>query len=91
MADPKINWQEVARLAILSRQIDRLEVEQLTPQGKVTYQFSAGGHELAQILLALALDHPHDAAAIYYRSRPFLLASGLTPAEALAAGMARCD
>lgn len=91
MADPKVNWQEVARLAILSRQIDRLEVEQLTPQGKVTYQFSAGGHELAQILLALALDHPHDAAAIYYRSRPFLLASGLTPAEALAAGMARCD
>ena len=53
------------------------------------YQFSAGGHELAQVLLAQALDHPHDAAAVYYRSRPFLLASGLTPAEALAAGMAR--
>lgn len=91
MADPKVDWQKVARLALLSRQMDRLEVEQLTPQGKVKYQFSAGGHELAQILLALALDHPHDAAAVYYRSRPFLLASGLTPAEALAAGMARCN
>ena len=36
-------------------------------------------------MLAQALDHPHDAAAVYYRSRPFLLACGLPPAEALAA------
>jgi 2-oxoisovalerate dehydrogenase E1 component len=68
--------------------MDDLEVEKLTPQGKVKYQFSAAGHELAQVLLAAALDHPRDAAAVYYRSRPFMLASGLTPAEALAAGMA---
>jgi 2-oxoisovalerate dehydrogenase E1 component len=89
MGELQIDWQKVARLVLLSRQIDRLEVEQLTPQGKVKYQFSAGGHELAQVLLAQALDHAHDAAMVYYRSRPFMLACGLSPAEALAAGMAR--
>ncbi|HKZ70093.1 MAG TPA: thiamine pyrophosphate-dependent enzyme, partial [Anaerolineales bacterium] len=83
------NWPLIAHLCLLSRELDRLEVEQLTPQGKVKYQFSAGGHELAQVLLALHLNHPHDAAAVYYRSRPFMLASGLTAREALAAGMAR--
>lgn len=82
------DWSAVARTVLLSRWMDDLEVEKLTPQGKVKYQFSAGGHELAQVLLAAALDHPHDAAAVYYRSRPFMLASGLTPDEALAAGMA---
>jgi 2-oxoisovalerate dehydrogenase E1 component len=83
------NWLTVAHLALLSRQMDALEVEQLTPQGKVKYQFSAGGHELTQILLAQALDHPHDAATVYYRSRPFVLACGLTAAEALKSGLAR--
>lgn len=83
-----VDWLKVARLLLLSRAIDRLEVEQLTPQGKVKYQFSAGGHELSQILLAQLLDQPHDAAAVYYRSRPFMLASGLTPTEAFSAGMA---
>jgi 2-oxoisovalerate dehydrogenase E1 component len=86
-----LDWRKVARLALLSRRLDELEVEQLTPQGKIKYQFSASGHELSQILLAQALDHPHDAATVYYRSRPLLLASGLNLAEALAAGMARLD
>jgi 2-oxoisovalerate dehydrogenase E1 component len=91
MPQPPVDWINVARLVLLSRHLDRLEVEKLTPQGKVKYQFSAGGHELAQVLLAQMLDHPHDAAAVYYRSRPFLLASGLTASEALAAGMARTN
>lgn len=91
MANPAIDWLEVARLLMLSREIDQREEQQLTPQGLVKYQFSAMGHELAQVILAQALDHPHDAAAIYYRSRPFLLACGLTTAEALAAGMARAN
>jgi 2-oxoisovalerate dehydrogenase E1 component len=86
---PKPDWKKVARLVLLSRELDLLEEAQLAPTGRVTYQFSAKGHELAQVLLAQALDHPHDAAGVYYRSRPFLLAAGLTPAEALAAGMAR--
>src|SRR3990172_2702142 len=83
------DWREVARLVLLSRALDQLEEQHLAPQGRVKYQFSAMGHELAQVLLALQLDQPHDAAAVYYRSRPFMLACGLTPAEALAAGMAR--
>jgi 2-oxoisovalerate dehydrogenase E1 component len=89
MTDPKLDWLQVARLLLLSREMDGLEVQELTPKGVVKYQFSAMGHELAQILLALHLTHPHDAATVYYRSRPFMLASGLTVREALAAGMAR--
>jgi 2-oxoisovalerate dehydrogenase E1 component len=89
MTETKIDWLKVARLLLLSREMDRLEVERLTPQGMVKYQFSAMGHELSQILLALQLTHPHDAATVYYRSRPFMLTSGLTAREGLAAGMAR--
>ena len=55
----------------------------------MTYQFSARGHELGQLLIAQLLDRPFDAASVYYRSRPFMLGSGLTLAEALAADMAR--
>jgi 2-oxoisovalerate dehydrogenase E1 component len=87
--NPQIDWLNVARLLLLSRELDNLEETQLTPQGKIKYQFSAKGHELAQILLAMFLNHSHDAATVYYRSRPFMLATGLTPAEALAAGMTR--
>jgi 2-oxoisovalerate dehydrogenase E1 component len=50
---------------LLSRELDLLEEQQLAPQGKIKYQFSAKGYELSQILLALALTHPHDAAALY--------------------------
>lgn len=84
-----VDWREVARLMLTSRALDRLEETELTPGGKVTYQFSARGHELAQVLIGLALDHAHDAASVYYRSRPFLLANGLTPDEALAGSMAK--
>ena len=89
MAGASLNWLKVAHTVLLSRKMDLLEVEQLTPQGKIKYQFSAAGHELAQVLVAEALTHPHDGATIYYRSRPFMLACGLTAADALAAGMAR--
>ena len=83
------DWREVARLALASRLMDELEERELTPQGHVTYQFSARGHELGQLLLAQLLDRPFDAASVYYRSRPFMLGSGLTLEEALAADMAR--
>jgi len=89
MVENSPNWLDVTYKVLLSRKLDFLEVMQLTPQGKVKYQFSAGGHELAQVLLAQLLTHPHDAATVYYRSRPFLLACGLSPSDALAAGMAR--
>ncbi len=84
-----VNWERIAYAALRSRLLDELEEAELAPTGEVPYQFSARGHELAQVLLADRLDHPHDAATVYYRSRPFLLACGLTPAEALAAGMGR--
>ncbi|MFZ0532069.1 MAG: thiamine pyrophosphate-dependent enzyme [Anaerolineales bacterium] len=89
MAEISPNWLEVAHKVLLSRRMDLLEVQQLTPQGKIKYQFSAAGHELGQVLLAAILTHPHDAATVYYRSRPILLARGLSASDALAAGMAR--
>jgi 2-oxoisovalerate dehydrogenase E1 component len=82
-------WREAARLLLTSRTIDRLEETELVPAGRVAYQFSARGHELVQILVAQKLDQPHDAAAVYYRSRPFLLASGLTAEEAFAGSLAK--
>ena len=82
------DWEQVARLMLTSRTIDEVEETELAPQGKVTYQFSSKGHELAQVLLGLHLTHQHDAATVYYRSRPFMLAAGLTPQEAFAADLA---
>jgi 2-oxoisovalerate dehydrogenase E1 component len=84
-----IDWERVARLMLLSRSIDQIEEERLVPGGLVTYQFSSRGHDLAQILLGLAMQHPHDAATVYYRSRPFVLAQGLTPVEAIRSTMGR--
>jgi 2-oxoisovalerate dehydrogenase E1 component len=86
---PAFNWQEVARLLLTSRTIDLIQEQELAPAGEVTYQFSARGHELGQILIGLLLDRPLDAGSAYYRSRPFLLSSGLTAEEAMASDMAR--
>lgn len=86
---PAFDWHEVARLALASRMIDEMEEQELVPQGLVTYQFSARGHELGQLLLSQLLTKPFDAASAYYRSRPFILGSGLTLEEAFASDMAR--
>ncbi|HJS29252.1 MAG TPA: transketolase C-terminal domain-containing protein [Anaerolineales bacterium] len=85
----EIDWERVARVVISSRIIDTIAEEELAPAGKIPYQFSAKGHELAQALLGLSLTHPHDAAGVYYRSRTFMLAAGLTPEESFSADMAR--
>ncbi|MCZ6500717.1 MAG: pyruvate dehydrogenase, partial [Gammaproteobacteria bacterium] len=69
---------------LISRAIDRIEETELVPQKKVLYQFSARGHDLAQILLGSLLNHPHDAISGYYRSRPSLLAIGLSIEDAFA-------
>ncbi len=87
--DPRFDWRRVAYLTLASRAIDRIEVEQLVPQRKVLYQFSAGGHDMAQILLGSLLTHPHDAASGYYRSRPLLLTLGLTLEDAFAGPLMR--
>ncbi len=83
------DWEQVAHLVLRSRVLDELEEADLAPTKEVPYQFSAKGHELAQVLLALSLDHAHDAAGVYYRSRPFMLSVGLKLEEALAAGMGK--
>lgn len=82
-------WQSIAKTVVASRRIDEIEEQELTPKGLVTYQFSAKGHELFQILLAQCLDHPHDAATVYYRSRPFVLHAGMTYQEAFSGPLAR--
>lgn len=83
------DWIELARLMLTSRLIDEIEESELIPAGKIVYACAARGHELAQILLAFALDHPRDGASLYYRSRPFALASGLSTAEAFSSSLAK--
>src|SRR6186997_1815366 len=81
-----VDWQTVARLVVTSRAMDRVEEERLVPEKKVLYQFSARGHDMAQVLLGLRLKDG-DAANGYYRSRPLLLALGVPLADALGSGM----
>jgi len=86
---PAFDWRAVAWWAVASRMVDELEEAELSPQGVVTYQFSARGHELGQLLLAQLLTKPLDAASPYYRSRPFMYGSGFTLNEAFVSDMAR--
>ncbi len=86
-----LDWLAITRHVLLSRSIDAVEEEFLAPSGKTKLQLSSAGHELAQVLLGFALDHPCDAATAYYRSRPLLLASGMNCHEAIAASLACAD
>ncbi|MGD9810656.1 MAG: transketolase C-terminal domain-containing protein [Sphingobium sp.] len=86
---PDVDWRRVALLVNLSRALDDMEETRLVPEKKVLYQFSARGHDMAQILLGLRLDDPVDATCGYYRSRPLLLALGVDPADALGSSMGR--
>jgi 2-oxoisovalerate dehydrogenase E1 component len=81
-----VDWREVARLVLTSREMDRIEEQELVPQKKVLYQFSARGHDLAQVLLGMQLKDG-DGVFGYYRSRPLLLALGVPLADALGSGM----
>ena len=83
------DWPTVVRLLHVSRALDDLEEKVLVPEKKVQYQFSARGHDLAQILLGLGLTDRHDGACGYYRSRPLLLSLGVPLADALGSSMAR--
>ncbi|MGI8931943.1 MAG: alpha-ketoacid dehydrogenase subunit alpha/beta, partial [Sphingomicrobium sp.] len=87
-ATATIDWREVARLVTTSRALDELEETRLVPEKKIFYQFSARGHDLAQVILGLQL-RDGDAACGYYRSRPMLLALGVPLADALGSGMGR--
>jgi 2-oxoisovalerate dehydrogenase E1 component len=88
-SDPQPDWRRVAHLLHCSRALDDIEETRLLPARQVLYQFSARGHDLAQILLGLQLTDPHDAVTVYYRSRPLMLALGVPLEEAAAAPLAR--
>src|SRR3954462_6979591 len=82
----EVDWREVARLVLTSREMDRTEEQELVPAKKVLYQFSARGHDMAQVLLGLHLKDG-DGVFGYYRSRPLLLSLGVPLADALGSGM----
>lgn len=86
---PEFDWRKIARLVFASRAMDDIEENELVPQKKVLYQFSARGHDMSQIILGSLLINPKDIAGAYYRSRPLLLSLGLSFEDAVAAPMAK--
>jgi len=87
--EQEFDWQKISYLLLLSRAMDDVEEKELVPAKLVFNQFSARGHDFAQILLGTQLTHAHDAATGYYRSRPFVLSLGLDIEDAVAAPMAK--
>ncbi|MGE5098933.1 MAG: transketolase C-terminal domain-containing protein [Deltaproteobacteria bacterium] len=79
----------------MSRALD--DTEETTNKNKATvprenlvlYQFSARGHEVAEVILGSLINHRHDAASAYYRSRPLLLSLGLSIEDAFASPLGR--
>ena len=63
--EPSRDWRRVVYLVQLSRALDAMEEERLVPEKKVLYQFSARGHDMAQVLLGTRLDDMRDAACGY--------------------------
>ncbi len=84
-----VDWLNVSQLMLKSRALDDIEEKQLVPEKLVFNQFSARGHDFAQILLGSLLTHPHDAATGYYRSRPFVMSLGISLDEVVASPMAK--
>jgi 2-oxoisovalerate dehydrogenase E1 component len=92
---PTADWRRIAYHTLVSRALD--DVEESANRNRATvprehlvlYQFSARGHDMAQAVLGSMLDHPHDAAGAYYRSRPLLLSVGLPIEDALASPLGR--
>lgn len=88
-AQQQPDWRRVAYLLHSSRALDDIEESKLLPERKVLYQFSARGHDFAQILLGLRLTDSHDGVTVYYRSRPLMLALGVALEDAAAGPLAR--
>ncbi len=84
-----IDWKRIAYLILTSRALDTIEENKLLKEKRVLYQFSARGHDLAQIILGSLMTHKRDAANGYYRSRPILLTLGLSLEDAFASPMMR--
>jgi 2-oxoisovalerate dehydrogenase E1 component len=93
--DSRFDWRRIAYNALASRALD--DTEEATNRNKastprehlVLYQFSARGHDVAQVILGSLIDRNHDAASAYYRSRPLLVALGLTLDDAFGSPLGR--
>ena len=83
------DWAKIAYYVHLSRAMDNKEESELVPSKEVLYQFSARGHDVAQIMLASLLNDKHDAACGYYRSRPLLLTLGVPLDDAMSGPLAK--
>ncbi|MEO7997028.1 MAG: transketolase C-terminal domain-containing protein [Gemmatimonadaceae bacterium] len=89
------DWKRIAYQTLVSRALDELEEStnknraNVPREHVVLYQFSARGHEMAQIILGSLVNGKHDAAGAYYRSRPMLLALGLPLEDALGSPLGR--
>jgi 2-oxoisovalerate dehydrogenase E1 component len=83
------DWRRITYLVRASRALDDIEESKLLPERKVLYQFSARGHDFAQVVLGQYLTDPHDGVAVYYRSRPLMFALGAGLEEAAAGPLAR--
>ena len=89
------DWRRIAYHVLASRALD--DAEEATNRNRATtpkehvvlYQFSARGHDVAQIILGSLIDGRHDAAGAYYRSRPLLLTLGLSLEDAFASPLGR--
>src|SRR5688500_14146626 len=94
-AAASLDWRRIAYHVLASRALD--DVEESTNRNRanvprehlVLYQFSARGHDMAQVILGSLLGRPHDGAGAYYRSRPLLLSLGLTLEDALGSPLGR--
>jgi len=82
--NPNFDWERIAYLVNVSRAMDHIEESELVPSKEVLYQFSARGHDVAQVMLGSLLNKPHDATCGYYRSRPMLLCLGVDLEDAMA-------
>jgi 2-oxoisovalerate dehydrogenase E1 component len=93
--DPRFDWRRIAYHVLVSRALDDLEEATNRNRGtvprehQVLYQFSARGHDVAQIILGSLIDHAHDGVGAYYRSRPILLSLGLPIVDALGSPLGR--
>jgi 2-oxoisovalerate dehydrogenase E1 component len=85
---PGFDWRRIAYHTLASRALDDLEEQ--TNRNRTTvprdhlvlYQFSARGHDMAQVILGSLLTGKRDGAGAYYRSRPLLLSLGLSLEDA---------
>jgi 2-oxoisovalerate dehydrogenase E1 component len=93
--DPRFDWRAIAHHVLVSRALD--DAEETTNRNRtsvpkehlVLYQFSARGHDVPQVMLGSLVTRPHDGVGAYYRSRPMLLALGLSIEDALASPLGR--